>query len=215
MKSKQRILFWTIIFLILAALTWVIISIASPNNEGSTTLTDKEWVEGNPNATVTLIEYSDFQCPACGAYYSYVKRLSEEFSDKIKIVYRNYPLTEIHPYADLAARAAEAAGAQGQFWQMHNKLFDNQSTWSNSTNPEEIFIGYATDLGLNIEMFKSDLNSKAVKDAIRDDKISGNQALVEGTPTFFLDGQKISNPLSYDKFRQLINDELQKQQNNL
>ncbi|MBU1202658.1 DsbA family protein [Patescibacteria group bacterium] len=212
MKGKQRAFFWSGIVVVLTFLTLIIIQIAKPNNEGSTILTDQEWIKGNESASVSLIEYSDFQCPACGVYYSHVKSLAEEFGDRIKIIYRHYPLEQIHPYANLSAQAAEAAGQQGQFWQMHDLLFENQSTWSNSQQPEQIFVDYANQLGLDIEKFKNDMDSREIKNAIRDDEISGNQALVEGTPTFFLNGQKIANPLSYDKFRQIINNELEKQQ---
>ncbi len=93
---------------------------------------------------------------------------------------------------------------------MHDKLFGNQSTWSNQSNAEDIFISYAKDLNLDVEKFKSDMNNSDIKDAIKDDQRSGNQALVEGTPTLFLNGQKINNPRSYDKLRQAVRDELDK-----
>jgi len=208
MTKDKRLWFWSISILILVSLTWLIISIANPNSEGSTIVTDQEWSKGNPDALVTLIEYSDFQCPACSTYYPMVNKLAEEMGEEVFIIYRHYPLSSIHPQAELAARASEAAGQQDAFWAMHDKLFAGQSAWSNRSEAEEIFVSYAEDLGLDIEQFKSDMNNDDIKDAVKDDQRSGNQALVEGTPTLFLNGEKINNPRSYDKLRQAIRNEL-------
>ena len=141
-----------------------------------------------------------------------INKLAEEMGEEIQVIYRHYPLSSIHPQAQLAAQAAEAAGQQEAFWPMHDKLFANQSSWSNQPNAEEIFTGYAQELGLDVEKFKADLDNDDIQDAIKDDIRSGNQALVEGTPTFFLNGNKINNPRSYDKLRQTIRDELSKLQ---
>lgn len=210
MQKQKRIWFWSISALVLILLTWLIITTAKPNTQGSTVVTDKEWSKGNPEALVTLIEYSDFQCPACATYYPMVNKLAEEMGEEVRVIYRHFPLSSIHPQAELAARAAEAAGQQDAFWAMHDKLFGNQSAWSNQSDAENIFIGYAKDLALDIEKFTSDMDNGDIKDAIKDDQRSGNQALVEGTPTLFLNGQKINNPRSYDKLRQAIRDELAK-----
>lgn len=208
MNKKQRLWFWLASLAVLLVLTGVIIKMAVPDNQGSTIITDQEWSKGNPDALVTLIEYSDFQCPACASYYQMIGKLAEEMGQEVLIIYRHYPLSSIHPQAQLAAQAAEAAGQQEAFWSMHDKLFANQSSWSNQSNAEEIFVGYAQDLGLDTEKFQADLNNSNIKDAVKDDLRSGNQALVEGTPTFFLNGNKISNPRSYDKLRQTIRDEI-------
>ena len=208
MKKENRLWFWSISIIILILLTWLMISLASPNTEGSTVLTDTEWSKGNPDAAVTLIEYSDFQCPACAKYYQMINKIAEEMGEEIQVIYRHFPLSRSHPQAELAARAAEAAGQQGAFWEMHNKLFANQNAWSNQSNAEDMFVGYAQELGLDIEKFKTDMNSKAIEDAVKDDQRSGNQALVEGTPTFFLNGEKINNPRSYDKLRQALRNKL-------
>jgi len=207
MRKNKRAWFWSVSILILILLTWLIISLANPNTNGSTVVTDREWSKGNPEALVTLIEYSDFQCPACAVYYSMINKLAEEMGEEIQIIYRHFPLAS-HPQAELAAQAAEAAGQQNAFWAMHDKLFAEQSVWSNQADAENIFIGYAENLGLDIERFKADLDNNDIKKAIQDDQRSGNQALVEGTPTLFLNGQKINNPRSYDKLRQAIKDEL-------
>lgn len=210
MQKQKRIWFWSISALVLILLTWGMINLAKPNTQGSTVVTEKEWSKGNPEALVTLIEYSDFQCPACATYYPMINKLAEEMGEEVQVIYRHFPLSSIHPQAELAARAAEAAGQQDAFWAMHDKLFGNQSAWSNRVDAEDIFIGYAKDLALDIEKFTSDMDNGDIKDAIKDDQRSGNQALVEGTPTLFLNGQKINNPRSYDKLRQAVRDELNK-----
>jgi len=210
MNKQNRIWFWSISIIVITVLSIIIINAANPNTNGSTVVTDQEWSKGNPDALVTLIEYSDFQCPACASYYPMINKLADEMGDDVLVIYRNYPLSSIHPQAELAARAAEAAGQQNAFWAMHDKLFANQKAWSGQDNAKDLFISYANELGLDVEKFKSDIDNKAIKDAVKEDQRSGNQALVEGTPTLFLNGQKINNPRSYDKLRQAIRDELSK-----
>jgi protein-disulfide isomerase len=173
---------------------------------GSGSHDGREWFKGNNNAPVTLIEYSDFQCPACASYYPLVKELHEEFGDNLKIVYRHYPLTQIHPYAQPAAHAAEAAGRQGKFWEMHDKLFDNQRGWASATatQVDETFLSYAEDLGLDLTQFENDMSASKTTDAVAADRAAGNRTGVRGTPTFVLQGEVIDNPQSYDQFRNLI-----------
>src|SRR3989338_2093696 len=118
----------------------------SVNSQELLKIIENDWVKGNKEAKVTLIEYSDFQCPACGAYYPVVKQLNEEVGDKIVIAYRNFPLRQVHQNAQIAAQAAEAAGKQGKFWEIHDMLFENQKEWSSYVNAKEIFIKYAQSL---------------------------------------------------------------------
>lgn len=169
-----------------------------------------DWFEGGADASVTLVEYSDFQCPACGAYFPVVQELHDAFGDQLKIVYRNFPLTSLHKNAQLAAQAAEAAGIQGQFFAMHDLLFTNQKTWSDLDDPTETFKSYASSLGLNIDTFTADLTSDTVKKNIEDDVKGGEGANVSGTPTFFLDGYQIDNPQGLKPFTDVINAELAK-----
>lgn len=166
---------------------------------------DSDWFEGGKDASVVLVEYSDFQCPACAAYFPVMKELEETFGDTLKIVYRNYPLTTIHPNAQLAAQAAEAAGIQGKFFIMHDLLFGNQKTWSAEADPTNTFIGYATSMGLDLEKFKTDLTSDETFLAVRDDIRSGDASNVNSTPTFFLNGVQIEkNPQGFEPFKALI-----------
>ncbi len=166
--------------------------------------------KGGADAKAVLVEYSDFQCPACARYAPVVKAVAEEFGNNIKVVYRHFPLNSIHKNADLAARAAEAASLQGKFWEMHDLLFANQQNWAESDTAEGTFIGFANDLGLNAEQFKNDLVSDRVKSAVEEDLRSGEMSSVAGTPTFFLNGRIISNPRSLDEFKQVISAELGK-----
>jgi len=169
----------------------------------SSEVSETDRVKGAQSSQIILVEYSDFQCPACGAYYPLIKRLSEEFSDQIQIVYRHFPLPQ-HPQARPAAYAAEAAGGQGKFWEMHDLIFENQSAWSNKRNASEIFEGYASQLGLDMEKFRVDVDSDDLKDKVSNDYKSGIASGVNSTPTFFLNGRQLQNPRSYDEFRNII-----------
>lgn len=156
------------------------------------------------SAKVTLVEFSDFQCPACGAYYTVVGEIIREFKDSLTFVYRNFPLTGIHPNAQLAAQAAEAAGLQNKYWEMHDALFTKQSEWSSSKSARDIFIQYAQSLELNVDQFKKDIDSDAVKNRIAQDVNDGNSLGINATPTFFLNNQKIENPASLAEFEAAV-----------
>lgn len=166
-------------------------------------------VKGNKESKVILIEYSDFQCPACGVYYPLINKLVEEFGDKMAVVYRHFPLKSIHRNAEPAALAAEAAGKQGKFWEIHNALFDNQKEWSDKFSPSELFIKYAESIGVDINKFKTDLSSKEVKNKVKNDLASANKNNLDHTPTFFLNGKEIQ-PRNYEEFKQAILNEINK-----
>lgn len=169
---------------------------------------DSDWVKGEKGAKVSLIEYSDLQCPACLAYYPVIKQLADEFGESVNFVYRHFPLRAIHFNSQLASQAAEAAGLQGKFWEMHDLLFEKQESWAKATNPEELFIQYAKEMGLNLEQFNKDLNSDVIKQEVEKDYQSGLAAGVNATPTFFLSGIKIQNPRSFDEFKGIIEKEI-------
>lgn len=165
---------------------------------------------GDPKSKVTLIEYSDFQCPACAAYHPVVKQILNEFNGKIYFVYRFFPLTNIHKNAVISAQAAYAAKKQNKFWEMLDMLFETQKTWAESSSPEDIFVDYAKKLNLDTTKFKSDMDSSEAQNYVAD---SQNQALTIGinaTPTFFLNGKQLKNPASFDEFKNLIQNELNK-----
>ncbi|HTK03264.1 MAG TPA: thioredoxin domain-containing protein [Alphaproteobacteria bacterium] len=159
----------------------------------------------SPNATVTLVEFGDYQCPACGDYYPLVKKLTEEFGDKLNFVFRNFPLTQ-HKNANISALATEAAGLQGKFWEMHDKIYETQDKWSNLTpsDAKNMFEGFAKDLKLDTEEFRNNIMSLTLKTKIENDVNDGRLAKITSTPTFFLNGEKLNNPGSFEDFETLI-----------
>jgi len=174
----------------------------------SAPVTTDEHIKGNPDAKITLVEYSDFQCPACGSMYPIVKQLADTYPNDLRVVYRHYPLRQIHPQAQLAAQATEAAAMQGKFWDMHDALFNTQTTWADSPDAENFFVQLAESVGLDTEKFQADMNSTESLAAVNEDAKSGNSANVPGTPTFFLQGNQIENPGTLDGFKMLIEDKI-------
>lgn len=166
-----------------------------------------DWVAGNKDAKVILVEYSDFQCPACGAYHPLIKQLVEEMGTGFAFIYRHFPLQQ-HKHAKLAAYASEAAGNQGKFWEMHAMLFEHQKDWSDADTARDAFIGYAESLGLDREQFEKDMDSDVIKDKVGDNYSSGVKLRVAGTPSFFLNGKKMETPRSYEEFKKRIQDEI-------
>lgn len=158
-----------------------------------------EWTKGNTASSVVIVEYSDFQCPACRAWQPLLQQVIASYSDRVAFAYRHFPLYRIHPNADAAARAAEAAGLQGKFWEMHDLLFEKQPEWDKRPNPWGAFEGYAQQLGIDVERFKVDASSSAVQQAVADDYARGMSQRVQGTPSFFLNGAPIA-PQSYAEF---------------
>jgi len=150
-----------------------------------------------------ITKFSDYQCPACKFYGQILDQAKKEFGQRIEVTYKNYPL-RMHQYADLAARAAEAAKAQGKFIEMHEMLFTGQESWSRG-NAEAIFIGYAKSLDLDMDQFKADLNSARLNRIVLADKREGTTLGVNSTPTFFFDGKKVERlPNNYAGFKALI-----------
>ena len=157
-------------------------------------------VKGNPEASVVLVEYSDFQCPACAQFYPYVQEILAEYPDSVRFEYRHFPLINIHPLAVPAARAAEAAAQQGKFWEMQDELFENQSVWSKPANPNAYFNQYAEELGLDVETFKRQMGSAMIQDAIDASFEDARGQGFSGTPTFLLNG-KVMEFTTFDEFR--------------
>jgi protein-disulfide isomerase len=141
--------------------------------------------QGNEQAAIKLVEYGDYQCPHCGTAYSIIKEIQSTFGDQILFVFRNFPLQESHRYANIAAQAAEAAGKQGRFWEMHDAIFENQQQLN-----EDFIENLAEKLGLDMEQFEEDLNSEEISNKVEDDFESGVRSGVNGTPSFFINGSK-------------------------
>jgi protein-disulfide isomerase len=181
------------------------------DNTASNSNTPTNHVEGQGSTGVTLVEYGDYECPYCGQYYPIVKQVAAEYNPYIFFQFRNLPLTQLHPNAFAAARAAEAAALQNQFWQMHDALYTNQSQWVNASNPNTFFVQYAKALNLNITTFNTDFASAQVNNSINSDVAAFNKTgAEEATPSFFLDGKQINPTESAGSFEVLINAEIQK-----
>ena len=171
---------------------------------------ETDWVEGKMSAPISLIEYSDFQCPACATYSPLVKKLLQEYPENLKVVYRHFPLVSIHKNALPAAKAAEAAGKQGKFWEMHDILFERQDDWTNEGHPKEKFIKYAKELELGEDIFLTDYESGEVEDKVKSHLNLSNQLGLNATPTFFINGERVRNLGGYETLQSLIEEELKK-----
>ena len=149
-------------------------------------------VRGNANAPVTVEEFADFQCPTCGFYYPELKKIEGEFGDRLKVIFRENPLVPTHQFGLVAAQAAEAAGLQGeaQFWAMHDKLFENQTTWSEAKDVLPLYVEYAKQIGLDTDRFVRDMNGEAVAQRIFQDGKRSHALGVNQTPTFYVNGQE-------------------------
>lgn len=208
-KLAKRLTIWAVVFVALGGTVFGLVklaSIAPSQNQGALlvgAVSTSDWTSGNKDAKAILVEYGDFQCPACGAIHPLIKQLESDYKDKMLFVFRHFPLRQIHANADLASRAAQSAGLQGKFWEMHDMLFENQNVWSAQPKAIDTFVSYAQKIGLDVERFKKDLDSGEVKKAVDRDYQSGVQSGVNGTPTFFLNGKKIQ-PANYENFKSLL-----------
>ncbi len=148
-------------------------------------------VRGSANAPVLLEEYSDFQCPQCGRMHTIVKELQAKYPSQLRVGFRHYPLATIHRHARESARAAEAAGAQGRFWEMHDLLYENQEAWSKANPARPLFVAYAQRLGLDTERFQQDIDSSPVSMRVVGDERRAMTLQLSGTPSFFINGREL------------------------
>ncbi len=202
--------FWAVIGVIVVIFGGIMfISNHKKDSSGSSSSSTQptNHVIGKLDSSVTLMEYGDYECPACESFYTTVKAVQEKYNDKIKFQFRNLPLTQIHPNAFAGARAAEAADLQGKFWEMHDMLYDsnNWSQWSPATtkDPKPYFWGYAQQLGLNVDQFKKDFASDTVNKRIIADQAAFNKTGEQlSTPSFFLNGVYVENSKLLDSSQQ-------------
>ncbi len=172
---------------------------------------------GSKNAPITLVEFTDFQCPYCGRHFSETfGKIKQDYVDtgKVKYEIRNLPLTSIHPNAQAAAEAALCADKQGKFWDMHDALFTNQQTWSGMSDPQPTFAQYAKDIGLNAGKFKTCVDNHETAAQVQKDSTDGNTAGINGTPGFWILGpngktQQVSGAYPYDTFKAAFDGMLQ------
>jgi protein-disulfide isomerase len=159
----------------------------SPSGKNAT---ESMHVRGNPDAVVTLEEFADFQCPPCGTFAPFGEELLKEYDSRLRIVFRNFPLPG-HEHARDAALAAEAAGLQSRFWEMHDVLYREQAVWSKAPNARELFESYAGTIGLNLEQFKKDMGGEKAKERVDSDHARGESLGVKVTPTLYINGQPV------------------------
>jgi protein-disulfide isomerase len=155
----------------------------------TTPVSERDHVQGPADAPVTLVEYGDFECPYCGMAYPIVKQLQATMGRDLRFAFRHFPIRESHPHAEHAAEAAEAAGAQGKFWQMHDALYENQHALGDAA-----LARYADALGLDTARFEAELRAHTHAKRVRDDFMGGVRSGVNGTPTFFINGERYDGP---------------------
>jgi protein-disulfide isomerase len=154
---------------------------------------DRDHIHGLAGAPVTLVEYGDFECPYCGAAYPIVKAVQDRMGDGLRFVFRNFPISTSHPHAEQAAEAAEAAAAQGSFWEMHDRLYENQRR----LGAEDLHL-YADVLGLAVDVFDKELAEHIHADRVHEDFMSGVRSGVNGTPTFFINGARHDDSYEFE-----------------
>lgn len=149
----------------------------------SVPVSERDHVQGSPDAAVTLVEYGDYECPYCGAAHAIVKKIMAIIGDQLRFVFRHFPLTQMHPHAERAAEAAEAAGAQDSFWAMHNLLYEHQQALDDAH-----LLRYAEEAHLDTDRFAREVAEGIYRERVREDFMSGVRSGVNGTPTFFING---------------------------
>ena len=208
--------FWIVIVAVVVILVGIFAFTSNgTKNSSSGNLTPTQHIEGQGKDGVTLVEYGDYQCPYCGEYYPTVKQVVSEYNEQIIFQFRNFPLTSLHPNAFAGARAAEAAGLMGKFWQMHDLLYDQNDQyydsneeiagWIGVSDPEPVFVKDAVSLGLNAQKFQQLYASDQVDNLVLADQNAGNSLGIDATPTFYLDGKQVQVDNSVTSFETLIN----------
>lgn len=202
--------FWAIVGVIIILFVGYLVV---KNNNAGAPATDAQpttHVKGE-GEKVTLVEYGDFQCPACAQYYPVLEQVMDKYAEDVTFQFRHFPLVSIHKNAFASSRAAEAASKQGKFWEMYDKLFAGQADWAEAESPNSIFEAYATQIELDIDQYKTDFASTEVNDAINADLREGKELNITGTPSFVLNGKVLETPPgSLEAFSELIDKELAK-----
>jgi protein-disulfide isomerase len=212
-KETNKIVWIAIIAIVIIGGGFWAYSAQQPATPG-TTVDTKLLMNANSHSTdqgtrtypVTIVEFGDYECPACGYAEPIIEKILAN-DPEVRLVFRNFPLQQ-HPFALLAAEAAEAAGAQGKFWEMHNAIYANQDVWTTMQTPLDAFTEIAKKLGLDINKFTQDVNSKKYADVIQKDQADGNALLVNSTPTFYINGKQYLKGLDYNTMQQTIQDAL-------
>ena len=167
-------------------------------------------VKGAPDGKVTIVEFSDFQCPACGVMYPVVDEMVKRYPKDVRVVYKNFPLTTIHRWAYTAALASECAFDQGKFWEFHDIVFDRQSAWSRASDAREDFLRYAKELGMDQESFNSCIDSAPIKKRVDNDIREGDRLNINSTPTFFINKKRYVGVWNVKELDRIIRKALEK-----
>lgn len=211
-RPIRRLLLWGGGIIIFTLILWGMAKLSEnvqlPAGSLSVPVSAQDNSEGPADAPLTLVEYSDFQCPACAVYQPLLTKLfaDPDLTGKIRIVFRQFPLTSIHENAMLAAQAAQASALQRKFWEMHDLLFANQDVWKNQSDTEAraTFALYAVQIGLDNIKYSTDLDRSSVKEFIQSQYASGISSGVNSTPSFFINGTRMAQPGSYEQLKQSV-----------
>jgi protein-disulfide isomerase len=214
-QTKRKlpfIIIGTVLVLVVFAGSWLYSSRklgGSSTRTSGTSGAQPPHILGPVDARVGLEEFGDFQCPSCGTLHPVLKKLESEYDSRVALTFREFPLAPIHPNALEAAHAAEAAGLQDRFWQMHDLLYDYQAAWSDSKDARSVFAQYAADLGLDAARLRQDMDSQIVKERIAADQRRAVSLGVTGTPTLFINGREVApDSLTEKGLRALIEEAL-------
>ncbi len=207
-RTGKRVIVWLIILAVIGFFVYAIgkLATSTPGTDGEQTdiaIAATDWTKGSPEAEVELIEYADLQCPGCAAFQPIIKELMTEYSDRVYYAYRHFPLPQ-HPHAKAMAYAAEAAGAQDKFFEMHDLIFENQRSWTTSMSVQTVIENYANRLNLDMDRFETDMESAATRERVESQRSAGARYGANSTPTFFLNGAKIALPRSLEEFKSVI-----------
>jgi len=217
MKKEQhknlfkKLSWWIGGALALGLVVWVLIASAGSSSSSQNLnitippVTANDLINGPSTAKVTIVEYADFQCPGCGSLHPLLKQLLADENGKVRLVYRYFPLEQLHKNAKISAQAAYAANLQGKFWSLHDMLFEHQSDWAEVASPENIFVAYAQNLGLDTKKFLADMEDPKTAAFIVAEENKALNLGLPGTPSLFVNGKYISgNPSSYAALKSLV-----------
>ncbi|HEX8398037.1 MAG TPA: thioredoxin domain-containing protein [Pyrinomonadaceae bacterium] len=170
------------------------------------------WAKGPATAPIVIEEFADFECPSCAGFEPVIRQIKTIYGDKVRVIFRHYPLTQIHQKAYDAARATEAAGMQNKFWEMHDLLYDKQKSWTTSGDHRAEFANYAQQIGLDVERFKTDMLGMVTAQRVDADKKRGDSVRIASTPSAFLNGRPLdftTEMSNTDALRRVVESALQ------
>ncbi len=164
-------------------------------------VSSEDHIQGNEQASLTLVEYGDYECPYCGMAYPIIKRLQKHFGNRLRFIFRNFPIVDSHPHAGIAAITAEFAGNKGKFWEMHDLLYENQEHLELSD-----LLGYAESLNLSSSELQSAIENEIFDKKIQNDFMGGVRSGVNGTPSFFINNHRFNGPFTYEDLLRSLDD---------